>query len=208
MKKLKFTKAEFLQSALDKKSFPTFKQDSGELFPEIMIAGKSNVGKSSLINHLLNIKELARTSTKPGKTITINFFKIDNKIILLDFPGYGYAKQSQELKKSWAENFDIFLDERENIELLLLLVDSRRKITTNDLIFYNWAVRKNIPCSIILTKSDKLKKRELDNNYKMVLEDLEKISIVPPKFCIRYSIKSLEGKKILISKINSLLGEI
>ena len=207
MKNLKFAKAEFLLSALDNKSFPIFKQDNGQFFPEIVIAGKSNVGKSSLINHLLNAKKLAHISSKPGKTTTINFYKVDNQVILLDFPGYGYAKQSQELKKQWVKNFDIFLNERKTIKLLLLLIDSRRDVSADDIIFYKWAAEKNIPCGIILTKSDKLKKNALNNKNRDVLNVFQKECATPPKFCICYSINVLEGKKILVAQLRTHIGD-
>lgn len=208
MKKLTFSKAEFLHSALNKNSFVSFKNDSGSLSPEIVIAGKSNVGKSSLINHLLNQKNLAYVSSKPGKTKTINFFKVDNQLILLDFPGYGYAKQSNELKDQWRKNFDLFLNERTTIKLLILLIDCRRDISSDDLLFYQWAETKNIPCGIILTKCDKLKKSEEELSIKKIKNNFLKENCLPPKFFICYSTDDPLSRKILISEINTHLGDI
>lgn len=208
MKRLTFSKAEFLHSALDKNSFVSFKNDSGKFAPEVVIAGKSNVGKSSLINHLLNQKNLAYISSKPGKTKTINFFKIDNLLILLDFPGYGYAKQSNELKEQWKKNFDLFLNERSTIKLLLLLVDCRRDISSDDLLFYKWAESKNIPCGVILTKCDKVKKNEIELAAKKLKTDLLNEKCISPKFIICYSTIDPISRKILISEINIHLGDI
>ena len=208
MKNLKFQDAEFLHSALDKTSFFLFKNDQGNFFPEIVITGKSNVGKSSLINHLLNQKKLAYISSKPGKTRTINFFKVDNMLILLDFPGYGYAKQSNELKDQWRKNFDVFLNERTTIKLLLLLIDCRREISPEDLAFLKWAESKNIAPAIILTKCDKLKKAEIEAKIKSIKNELQKENCPPPLFCVPYSIDNPIGRKILISEINSHLGDI
>lgn len=208
MKNLKFSEAEFLHSALDKNSHFLFKNDRGSFFPEIVIAGKSNVGKSSLINHLLNQKNLAYISSKPGKTRTINFFKVDKQLILLDFPGYGYAKQSNELKDQWRKNFDHFLNERTTIKLLLLLIDCRRDLSSEDIIFYKWAESKNIPCGIILTKCDKPKKNEVEITTQRLKNDLLKENCIPPQFCVCYSTSEPIGRKILISEINSQLGDV
>lgn len=208
MKKLIFKDAEFLSSVIDSSDYPIFKNDKGEPFPEIVIAGKSNVGKSSLINHLLGEKKLAYTSSKPGKTTTINFYKIDNQIIMLDFPGYGYAQKSFELKEKWSKNFDRFLNERPRLQLLLLLLDSRRNLCPEDLMLYKWSDSKKILCGLIFTKSDKLNIKEIDLAINSSLSTLEKNNLPPPLFQIPYSINSYEGKKILISKIKALFGDI
>jgi GTP-binding protein len=205
MKSLNFENAEFILSVLDHKLIPSLKNDKGELFPKIAIFGKSNVGKSSLINHLINKKNLAFISSKPGKTKTINFFKIDNKVLLLDFPGYGFALQSLKLKQKWATNFDIFLNMEENIKLVLLLIDSRRGFEKEDELFYKWAESKNIFCGIILTKADKLKKNELQINLSAIQQKLQLFSN-PPLFLLPYSINEPSGKKILLAKIKTFLG--
>jgi GTP-binding protein len=204
MRNFNFEKAEFLISALDHKLIPILKNDKGTPFPKVAIFGKSNVGKSSLINHLVNKKNLAFTSSKPGKTKTINFFKIDNRFLILDFPGYGFALQPQKLKEEWAKNFDIFLNKEEDIRLLLLLIDSRRDFEEEDELFYKWAESKKIPCGIILTKADKLKKSELEKNLFSIGQKIQ----IPPLFFLPYSVNEPKGKKILIAKIKALLGDI
>lgn len=207
MKNINFEKAEFICSTLDKSSFPLLKNERGLPYPEIVIAGKSNVGKSSLINHLLNQKKLAYVSSKPGKTKTINFFKVDNRVILLDFPGYGFAIQSIQLKEEWAKNFDVFLNSRPSIKLLLLLADIRRSLGKEDITFYKWAQSKNIPCFIILTKSDKQTKDQIEKKCQAINQHLVSLSFSSPLVCLPYSINEPTGKKILLSQIQDLLGD-
>lgn len=141
--------------------------------PEIALAGRSNVGKSSLINKLLNRKSFARTSQSPGKTATINFYTIDKKINLVDLPGYGYAKVSTDEKKRWAVMIEEYLSDREQLVAVILLVDLRHKPTKDDIIMLNW-IRENgfIPI-IVATKHDKLKPSQVSGNIKDVRESLE-----------------------------------
>ena len=150
MKKCTFVHGNFLGSFLT--SFPEFRSKHGELLPEIAIAGRSNVGKSSLINHLLNHKNLARVSSLPGKTQTINFFNIDDTLIMADLPGYGFAKRSKTLQEEWAVGIDLYLKNRPSLKLLLLLIDSRRLPAEEELTLILWAEHYQKPILIILTK--------------------------------------------------------
>jgi GTP-binding protein len=147
-------RARFLLSTLTE--FPTLKDPKGQLFPEIALAGKSNVGKSSLINHLLNQKTAAKTSATPGKTRLINFFSIDERFLLVDLPGYGYAKVHREEVAKWSEAIDNYLNNRPTLRLLLLLIDSRRDISPEDQALIDWAVSQGVAYLLVFTKMDKL----------------------------------------------------
>ncbi len=151
-------KAKFLLSTLTE--FPTLKDPKGKFLPEIAMAGKSNVGKSSLINNWIGYKKLAKTSGTPGKTQLLNFFVIDEKFVLVDLPGYGFAKAPQAEIEKWSNAIDTYLNNRPNLKLILLLIDSRRDICEEDQSMIDWAKHKQIPILLILTKSDKLSTAE------------------------------------------------
>jgi len=142
----------------------TPKQYPKEKLMEIAFAGRSNVGKSSLINKLLNRKSLARVSSKPGKTATINFYNIDNTMYFVDLPGYGYAKVSKEEKKKWGTMIETYLSTRENLSQVILLVDSRHKPTENDIMMLGYIRACCERAVVIATKCDKLSKTELNKN--------------------------------------------
>lgn len=131
---------------------------------EIALAGRSNVGKSSFLNKLLNRKNLARTSSTPGKTATLNFYDIDNKLFIVDLPGYGYAKVSQKEKERWAKMINTYLATRKQLAATFLLVDARHKPTKDDLDMYAWIKNRHGRAVVILTKCDKIKKSKLDEH--------------------------------------------
>ncbi|QYN56553.1 YihA family ribosome biogenesis GTP-binding protein [Lactobacillus panisapium] len=128
--------------------------------PEIALAGRSNVGKSSLINSLLGRKNLARTSSQPGKTQTLNFYVVNQDFYLVDVPGYGYAKVSQVQRQKFGEMIQDYLETRENLQGLILLTDSRHEPTKDDVVMYNYALYLNLPILVICTKIDKVKKSQ------------------------------------------------
>lgn len=128
--------------------------------PEIALAGRSNVGKSSLINSLLGRKNLARTSSQPGKTQTLNFYVVNQDFYLVDVPGYGYAKVSQVQRQQFGEMIQDYLETRENLQGLILLTDSRHEPTKDDVAMYNYALYLNLPILVICTKIDKVKKSQ------------------------------------------------
>ena len=194
MKKCLFSTAHFLGSFLT--SFPEFRSKHGELLPEIAIAGRSNVGKSSLINHLLNHKNLARVSSLPGKTQTINFFNVDDQLIFADLPGYGFAKRSKTLQQEWAEGIDIYLKDRPALKLLLLLIDSRRTPVEEELSMILWAEHYQKPILIIFTKSDTLTPHEREKQAQIALKELKQNT------AMHYSIKDSYSRKILAENIN------
>lgn len=176
--------------------FLEYKDQNGNIMPEIAIAGRSNVGKSSLINHLFNHKGLARVSSTPGKTQTLNFFDVDNQLILVDLPGYGYAKRSQEAQKKWAESIDIYFQNRSNLVLILLLIDSRHLPSEDDLAFVQWAEHFHKPLLIIFTKCDTLAEHERKKKTEAALKFLNQTDSV------YYSIKDARSRKILADKVN------
>ncbi len=154
-------------SAVSPKQYP----DSS--FPEIAFAGRSNVGKSSFINKLLNRKSLARTSSKPGKTATINFYNIDDCLYFVDLPGYGYAQVSKDEKKKWASMIETYLNSRRQLRCTALLVDARHKPTADDLTMLNWVRESQGYALVFATKCDKLPKTKVNEHLDEVYYTLE-----------------------------------
>lgn len=156
---------QFLISAASPKSFPK------KEFPEIAFAGKSNVGKSSVINRILQRKNLARVGEKPGKTIHVNYFTVDSKCYFVDLPGYGYAKVSQAEKDRWGKLMeDYFASNR--IDLGVFIVDSRHSPTNNDIVMARWFIESGCPFVVVANKLDKLKKSEIASNLQTIRNDL------------------------------------
>ncbi len=157
---------DFLISAASPKDFPKNRM------PEIAFAGKSNVGKSSVINRLLQRKNFARVGEKPGKTIHVNYFTVDKQCYFVDLPGYGFAKVSQAEKERWGRLMeDYFAAGR--IDLGILIVDARHAPTNNDITMANWFLESQCPFVVVANKLDKLKKSEIEPNLKIIREDLE-----------------------------------
>ncbi|MDO4912184.1 MAG: ribosome biogenesis GTP-binding protein YihA/YsxC [Lactobacillus sp.] len=148
--------SEYALSAVWEKQFP--KDD----LPEIALAGRSNVGKSSLINSFLDRKNLARTSSQPGKTQTLNFYLINKEFYLVDVPGYGYAKVSQVQRQKFGEMIQDYLETRSNLEGLIILIDARHEPTKDDIAMYEYAQYLNLPILVVCTKIDKLKKNQVN----------------------------------------------
>ena len=153
--------------------------------PQVALSGRSNVGKSSLINTLLGRKTLARVSSAPGKTITINYYDIDGKMLLVDLPGYGYAKRSMESKRSWSsltEDYFLKNPSGDRIKLVLQLIDVRIGPTDDDIMMINWLIDNEVPFKVVATKADKLSKAQLAAALKKIDEEFFKgtgIEIVP-----------------------------
>ncbi len=160
-------KAEFIRSAAGPKDFPR-----GPL-PQVAFAGRSNVGKSSVINRLLNRKNFARVGAAPGKTTHINYFLIDEKLYLVDLPGYGYAKVSQAEKDRWARLIQSWFDDRELMTLGVLIVDARHKPTANDVTMADYFKASGCPWVVVANKLDKLKKSEIEPNLLLIQSTLE-----------------------------------
>ena len=143
------------------------------LFPDVAFAGRSNVGKSSLINKLLNRKSLARVSSKPGKTATINFFNIDNCINFVDLPGYGFARVSKEEKRKWRFMIETYLTKRDTLKLVVLLVDSRHEPTEDDKLMLSFIREASLNALVVMTKFDKLKPSQRDINISTIIKALD-----------------------------------
>ncbi len=154
-------------SAVNPKQYPT------DGVPEVAFAGRSNVGKSSFINKVLNRKSLARTSSKPGKTATINFYNIDDCINFVDLPGYGFARVSKEEKKKWAAMIETYLNTRETLSQVILIVDSRHAPTEDDKVMLNFIRAVCDRAVIVASKTDKLKKSEIDASLRRIITDLK-----------------------------------
>ena len=194
---MNFNNVEFLISAASPKSFP------GNRLPEIAFAGKSNVGKSSVINRILNRKNFARVGDKPGKTIHVNYFVVDKKCYFVDLPGYGYAKVSQAEKERWSKLMeDYFASGR--IDLGILIVDSRHRPTMNDITMAHWFIDSGCPFVVVANKLDKLKKSEIEPNLLAIRQDLEL-----PEDCtlIPFSAEKGTGKDALVKMILGIVKE-
>lgn len=147
--------------------------------PEVAFAGKSNVGKSSLINTLVNRKKLARTSGQPGKTQTINFYNVNHEMYIVDLPGYGYAKISRSVSAKWGPMIENYLHSSRSLRMMFLLVDIRHKPTENDVQMYRWILSNGFSPVIVATKLDKLKRSQVSRQLKLVRETLHIIDGVP-----------------------------
>ena len=171
-------------------------------WPEIAFAGKSNVGKSSLINALVNRKSLARTSAQPGKTQTINFYNINNCMYLVDLPGYGYAKVSQKEKEKWGKLIERYLNSSRMLRAVFLLIDIRHDPSANDRQMYEWIVSQGYEPIIIATKLDKLKRSQIQKHVKMVREGL---GLLPGTKVIPFSAVSKQGREEIWELMDQLL---
>lgn len=173
---------------------------------ELAVIGRSNVGKSSLINSLFKGQKLAKASSTPGKTQSINFFVVDQQLLLVDLPGYGYAKVSKELKEKWSLLIETYLQGRKSLRCVLFLIDSRRLPTDQDITFLQWATHHRIPLLLVFTKTDKLSAQEKQANLKSCLNHLESLDLQPKHF-LHYSIKDARARIELIQHINSIVAD-
>lgn len=169
-----FDTATFVTSA------PSLDDCPPEDLPEICFAGRSNVGKSSLINSLVNRKRLARTSNTPGKTQQMNYYNIDQKFYIVDLPGFGFARVPEKERKRWGRDIQQYLLQRNTLKLILHLVDSRHNPTSLDKDFFYWMASNQKPFSVILTKTDKLSGNKLAASKKVVINTLAKMNIEVP----------------------------
>lgn len=167
--------------------------------PEIAFAGKSNVGKSSLINGLMNRKSLARTSSQPGKTQTINYYRVNDDLYFVDLPGYGYANASVAVKAQWGKMIEKYLQTSEMLKDVFLLIDIRHKPGENDIHMYNWIVENGYQPVIIATKLDKIKRSQIQKQIKLIKETLqvEKGTLVFP-----YSAETKQGREEIYDYID------
>ena len=177
---------EFLRSAVKESDFPF------DSLPQIVFAGKSNVGKSSVINKLLNRKNFARVSAQPGKTIHINYFTIDKQLYFVDLPGYGYAKVSAAEKEKWGKMIEGYLHNSKELRAVFLLVDPRHKPSANDKQMYDWILHNGYQPIVIATKLDKIKRSQLHKQLKLVREGL---GAGPDVTVIPFSAETKQGRE-------------
>ena len=188
---MNFQKVEFLISAANPKDFPK------DRLPEIAFAGKSNVGKSSVINRILQRKNFARVGEKPGKTIHVNYFTIDKKCYFVDLPGYGYAKVSQAEKDRWGKLMESYFAAN-RIDLGVMIVDARHAPTNNDITMARWFLDSGCPFVVVANKLDKVKKSQILGNLEVIRQDLEL-----PEECpvIPFSAEKGDGREDLVRLI-------
>ena len=191
---MKITSAEFLKSSFQAADWPV-----GGL-PEIAFMGRSNVGKSSLMNSLLGVRGLARTSSTPGRTQSLNFFLINKRFRFVDLPGFGYARVPKAIKSSWGEMVTSYLAKREQLVLSIHIVDSRHEPTKQDLQLHDWLEESNKPRLVVATKSDKLSNNELRKNLGHIARVLNDDSVMA------YSAKSGRGREELWRAIKSAIS--
>ncbi|TVY11880.1 ribosome biogenesis GTP-binding protein YihA/YsxC [Paenibacillus cremeus] len=164
---MKVNQAEFIISAVGPNQYP-----EGAL-PEIALAGRSNVGKSSLINRMINRKNLARTSSKPGKTQQLNYYLINKDLHFVDLPGYGYAQVSKSKREVWGKFIEDYLLRREHLKLVLLIIDLRHPPSKDDIAMYDWLKHNGVPICVVTTKADKIPKGKWQKHVKIIKEALE-----------------------------------
>lgn len=169
--------------------------------PEFAFAGKSNVGKSSLLNALVNRKALARTSAQPGKTQTINFYRVNGSFYLVDLPGYGYANAGEQAKAAWGKMIENYLHTAPRLKAVFLLVDIRHVPSENDCLMYEWIARQELKPLIIATKADKIKRSQLKKQEKMIRETLGCAGEIP---VIPFSSETKRGREEVFSQIEAL----
>lgn len=173
-------------------------------YPEIAFAGKSNVGKSSLINALMNRKSLARTSAQPGKTQTINFYNINDELYFTDLPGYGYAKVSKEEKEKWGKMVERYLKSSKQLKAVFLLIDIRHEPSANDVDMYKWITANGYDPIVIATKLDKINRSQTAKNVKIIRDKLkvkEGVRIIP------FSAQTKQGREEIYETIDEILKD-
>ncbi len=194
---MNFNNVDFLISAASVRDFP------GNRLPEIAFAGKSNVGKSSVINRILQRKNFARVGEKPGKTIHVNYFTVDQKCYFVDLPGYGYAKVSQAERDRWSKLMESYFAS-DRIDLGVFIVDARHAPTNNDITMAQWFLNSGCPFVVVANKLDKVKKSEIESNLQTIREDLEL-----PEECpiIPFSAEKGTGRDDLVNCILSVVQQ-
>jgi GTP-binding protein len=193
---MEFIDIKLLMTAVKPEQYPD------ESLPEIALVGRSNVGKSSLINCLANRKNIARTSSTPGKTATINFYEIAGKYRIVDLPGYGYAKVSKQEKEKWGDMIEGYLSNRQSLVQVIQLVDARHNPTADDKMMFDWIKSYNYEPLVVATKIDKLKKSQIEGNLTAIYEDLE---LTEDSVLIPFSSETRQGREQVLELIDYIL---
>ena len=191
---MKTDKVNLFVSAVRRSQYPN------DGYPEFIMLGRSNVGKSSFVNTILNRKNLARISSKPGKTVTINFYNVEDSFYLVDVPGYGYADTSKEEIRKFGLMVEEYLQKREELKRVFLLVDFRHKPTNDDVLMYNFLKYYQIPVTVIATKSDKVSNKDFDKNYKQIKDTLD---LVVGDTVVVFSSVTKSGKEEVLKLIEN-----
>lgn len=173
------------------------------IYPEVAFAGKSNVGKSSLINALMNRKSLARTSAQPGKTQTINYYNVNDAVYFVDLPGYGYAKASEEVKAKWGKMIEDYLHKSKKLKAVFLLIDIRHAPSENDRIMYDWIVNQGYHPIIIATKLDKINRSQTQKQVKLIKTTLQ---VEPDTVIIPFSAETKQGREEIYEIIDDIVN--
>ena len=203
MAKYTFKNPLFITSAAKAAGYPTLRSDSGKELPEIAVAGRSNVGKSSLLNHLFQRRDLVKTSSVPGKTQLINFFTLDKQLAFVDLPGYGYAKVPEKTRKQWGPMIQEYLDKRSQLKLIIFLFDIRRMPNDEDRMFLEWVAHRQISLILVLTKVDKVTNNEKNINTNKILEAFNCENL----YYAHYSTMKNIGRKELIGMLLDALQD-
>ncbi len=170
--------------------------------PEFMLVGRSNVGKSSFINTILGRKNIAYTSGKPGKTQTLNFYRVNNSLFLVDVPGYGYAAVNKKIQEKFGKMIEEYLEKRDELIRVFMLIDFRHKPTEDDQLMYNFLKYYNIPVTVVATKVDKVGNSKLEKNKKIILDTLD---LVVGDDLVLFSSVTKLGKEAILNKIEDLI---
>ena len=173
-------------------------------YPEVAFAGKSNVGKSSLINALMNRKSLARTSAQPGKTQTINYYNVNDAIYFVDLPGYGYARANEEVKAKWGKMIEDYLHKSKQLKAVFLLIDIRHEPSGNDRIMYDWIVNQGYHPIIIATKLDKINRSQIQKQVKLIKTTLQ---VEPDTVIIPFSAETKQGREEIYDIIDAIIEQ-
>ncbi|MEC7839896.1 MAG: ribosome biogenesis GTP-binding protein YihA/YsxC [Chlamydiota bacterium] len=203
MPKFNFKDPVFIKTALKEEHYPTLRDEHGNEMVEIAVAGRSNVGKSSLLNHLFQRKGLVKTSATPGKTQALNFFTVDDSLALVDLPGYGFAKVPHHVRKTWGPMVQQYLDGRPTLKLVLLLFDIRRVPNADDFQMMDWLIHSGHAVIVVLTKVDKVKANERKANTQKILKAFN----IDNLYYTYYSSTKNVGRKELISMVNDALSD-
>lgn len=198
---MNYQQVTFVKTSVSNNDYPALTNEQGEALPEIAVVGRSNVGKSSLLNHLFQRKGLVRTSSKPGKTQALNFFQIKNQCMFVDLPGYGYANVPLTVRKQWGPMIQTYLENRDELKLVLFLFDIRRNPKEEDFALMEWLLHYQIPTLLVLTKSDKLNQSEKHKNTKKILEAFKFENFT----YLLYSVPKNRGRDKLIKLIEDYL---
>lgn len=198
-----FKNPQFIKTAVKATQYPVLKDDGGRLLPEIAVAGRSNVGKSTLLNHLFHVKGLVKTSATPGKTQALNFFTLNDQLAFVDLPGYGYAKVPQSVRQEWGNMIGTYFQRRETLKLVLLLIDIRRVPNEEDRQLIDWVAYHQKALLVVLTKVDKVSLNEKNKNTRTIIEALGTGNI----HYIHYSATKNIGRQQLCAMIADAIAD-